>query len=80
MTKNITLPSSGTGDRYLIFVTDAFHYQGETDETNNAKAVRITLGAPDLGLTQPSAPSTAISGDTITVGWKVSNLGASRLR
>ena len=77
VTKNITLPSAGAGDRYLIFVADAFHYQGEADETNNTKAVLITLGAPDLILSESTAPGTAISGDTIQVGWKVTNVGNS---
>lgn len=46
--QEITLSNAQAGKQYLLFVTNLDDYQGETDKTNNVKAVEITLTAPDL--------------------------------
>jgi subtilase family serine protease len=74
--RTITLPAnSGTGDRYLLFVTDINKSQGETDDNNNVKAVPIKLSAPDLKIVSATAPSTAILNQNINVSWTVKNSG-----
>ncbi len=52
ISQNVALPSRLLGNRYLLFVTDRDNSQGETDETNNLKAVAINLIAPSLNLGQ----------------------------
>ncbi|MFM6403511.1 MAG: CARDB domain-containing protein, partial [Microcystis sp.] len=49
--------------------------QSETNDNNNAQAVAITLGYPDLIPSITAAPSTAISGTTIPFQWTVKNQG-----
>ena len=60
------LPSVAAGSYFLLFVADAGHGVTETDETNNARAVAITLTIPpvDLTVTAASAPTSAIAGGT----------------
>jgi subtilase family serine protease/protocatechuate 3,4-dioxygenase beta subunit len=86
-TQNITLPSTATGDRYLLFVTDRYHFddnyynfyynnlQSETDETNNVRAVAINISASDLQVTATNAPTAAVLGETVELTWTVSNQG-----
>jgi large repetitive protein len=38
------IPNVPLGDRFLLFVTDWDHRQGETDESDNVRALPITLG------------------------------------
>jgi subtilase family serine protease len=73
--RNITLPSTGTGNRYLLFVADGSKNQGETDENDNVRAVAITLGLPDLSVTEATAPTSASQGGAIAVSWTVANQG-----
>ncbi|MBD2513900.1 hypothetical protein H6G93_02540, partial [Nostoc sp. FACHB-973] len=65
----------GTDDRYLLFVTDAYYNQSETNETNNIFAQAITINAPDLVITAANAPTTAGLNETISVSWTVKNQG-----
>ena len=74
-TLNVTLPSTATGDRYLLFKVDGSDYQAETDETNNVKAVAINITAPDLQVTTATAPTTAVLGETVELTWTVGNKG-----
>ncbi len=74
VTQNISL-DYGTGDRYLLFVTNTYPYQGETNETNNVFAQAITINAPDLVITAVNAPTSAALGETISVSWTVKNQG-----
>ncbi|BBD63171.1 YD repeat-containing protein (plasmid) [Nostoc sp. HK-01] len=79
-TENITLPNTDIGDRYLLFVADNYFYssrdyQGETDETNNVRAVPINLKAPDLVVSQLTAPTNGIANGNINVSWQVTNQG-----
>ncbi|MEX2552087.1 MAG: CARDB domain-containing protein, partial [Actinomycetota bacterium] len=73
--RTFTLPSTATGNLYLLFVTDRYNYQGETNENNNLVAHPISLNAPDLAMTAATAPTAAILGETISVSWTVENLG-----
>jgi hypothetical protein len=75
ITRNITLPSTGTGGRYLLFVADELGYQLETDETNNVRAVAINLSAPDLVVSNITAPTAAVSGQQVEVVWTLTNQG-----
>jgi RHS repeat-associated protein len=74
-TLNVTLPSTATGDRYLLFKADNYNYQGEIDENNNVYSVPINISASDLQITATSAPSTAILGETVELTWTVTNNG-----
>ncbi|MBD2251345.1 CARDB domain-containing protein [Nostoc parmelioides] len=78
VTENISIPNSvarGNISRYLLFVTDGYNNQDETDETNNVFAQAITINAPDLVVTAANVPSTAVLGETISVSWTVKNQG-----
>jgi subtilase family serine protease len=72
---SINLPNVIAGNYHLLFRTDRTSQQGETDENNNVKAVPITLKAPDLVVSDLSAPTNGIAGGSITVGWQVTNQG-----
>ncbi|WP_013334633.1 CARDB domain-containing protein [Gloeothece verrucosa] len=76
--QTINLPSNAVGQRYLLFVADRDHYQGESNENNNVYAVPITFNGTgsDFNVTSATAPSTGIVGDSILVNWNVSNIGA----
>ncbi len=76
ISKNITIPASATGKSYLLFVTDRDRNQGETDETNNIKAI-ATIGSPDLVVSAATAPTDATWGQTIPVSWTVTNQGSA---
>lgn len=78
-TQNITIPDTQTGNRYLLFVTDAgFNRQGETDETDNVYAHSIEFDALDVDLvvSDISAPVEALSGQEIDVSWTITNQGS----
>ncbi|QGZ92576.1 CARDB domain-containing protein [Microcystis aeruginosa] len=77
ITRNITLPNNIAlaGERYLLFVADGSRNQSETNDNNNAQALPITLGYPDLIPSITGAPSNAISGTTIPFQWTVKNQG-----
>jgi subtilase family serine protease len=81
-TENVTVPITGLGNRYLLFVADKGYWswednlQGETNETNNTKAVAINLTAPDLIVDEATVSQTSAKwGDTVSVSWKVKNQG-----
>jgi uncharacterized repeat protein (TIGR01451 family) len=75
VTRNLTIPQTETGSRYLLFVADGSQQQGETDETDNVRAVPIEFKAPDLAITGTTAPATAVLGQKITFSWTVTNQG-----
>ncbi|MBF2015836.1 MAG: hypothetical protein IGS23_11675 [Rivularia sp. T60_A2020_040] len=78
-TQTITVPNTTTGNRYLLFVSDSTSLQGETNESNNVKAVSINLGSYDLVPTITSLPTTATSGDNISLEWSVTNNGSAEV-
>ncbi|MCL1475464.1 CARDB domain-containing protein [Argonema antarcticum] len=75
--ENITLPNTGAGERYLLFMADRYNYQGETNEANNIDAVPITINGQnaDLALSVLEAPTTAVLGQSIRTKWQVTNVG-----
>ncbi len=80
----VLIPQNTAPGNYFIFlVTDAVNNVGESaaGETNNAgtvMAISIERPASDLGVTSVTAPISAASGTTITVGWSVENTGVVR--
>ncbi|TAK36654.1 MAG: HYR domain-containing protein [Chloroflexota bacterium] len=79
VTRSVTLPNL-TGSYYLLLRTDVYNAVKEQDETNNVRAVPITLQAvqaPDLTPTALAAPSTASPGQTVPITWTVRNQGDS---
>ena len=75
-TRTVTIPNAASGDHFLLFVTDSFNNQGETDETNNTRAVPIALTVPDLIVASATAPDSVDAGDSIEVTWTVTNQGS----
>ncbi|MBW4676963.1 MAG: type I secretion C-terminal target domain-containing protein [Desmonostoc geniculatum HA4340-LM1] len=74
--KNVFIPTTEVGDRYLLFVTDRNNNQGETNETNNIFAQAITIDPPNVDLViTGQAPTTATFDDIISLSWTVKNLG-----
>ena len=67
LTKNITIPNSSVGSKYLIFAADNWEHQIETDETNNFYVAPIELSGVDvdLSITGKSSKSTVSLGESI---------------
>ena len=75
--RSITLPNVTPGDYYLFFRADGSQNQGETNENNNySQAIPITIGAPDLIISEASAPESGGLGENISVSWTVENQGS----
>jgi len=68
-------PDVAPGDYFLILKTDNSNQQSETEESNNTRAVPITIQAPDLEPTDVSAPSAADAGTGAIVSWTIGNHG-----
>ena len=76
MSQMIAIPLvAETGSRYLLFIADGTGDLGEADEANNLRSAPITITAPDLLVTQLTAPTAASWGQTIRVEWTVANQG-----
>jgi hypothetical protein len=76
VTRNITVPNTGFGNRYILFVTNPNGDQPEENEDNNTYAVSILLASADLAVTEVTAPSLAVGNPaTIDVSWTVANIG-----
>ncbi len=76
---NVTLNAPGstiTGPAYLLVVANADQGLGESDTTDNVGSAAINLSAPDLTVSNVSAPAAAVVGGTITVSWTVTNQGS----
>ncbi len=76
-TFDLVLPAVSPGERYLLFVADADRQQGETDEEDNVLAVPISILAPDLVVSAPTAPAEAALGESVAVSWTVTNNSVS---
>lgn len=76
--QKINIPTTVSGDQYLLFVVDDSKNQGETNEANNTYAVPIRIGASDL-LVQSVATQVpnAQFGQTLDVTWTVRNAGVN---
>ena len=79
--QDITLPSSVSGgDRFLLFWTDHFNNQGETDNDDNILAVPIEVFVPNLEVSAAQVtdtagdPLTSITlGQSINLSWTTQN-------
>jgi subtilase family serine protease len=74
-TQTVVLPATVSGDRYLLFIIDAYNLQFEANEVNNIFIKPISLLALDLLVSDVSVPASAILGATIPVSWTVVNQG-----
>ncbi|MUG93294.1 hypothetical protein F7734_12990 [Scytonema sp. UIC 10036] len=78
--KELLIPTTMTGPRYLLFITNATGDQGENDKSNNTYAVPIEIKAPDLTVKEAGRPNpgtttwTASWGQEIPVFWTVKNI------
>ncbi len=76
--QTISIPDLPLGAGYLFFVTNIDGDQAETDDgTDNFVSLPVMVGTPDLAVTAASAPSSANTGDSISVAWTVANQGAT---
>ncbi|MCA2656853.1 CARDB domain-containing protein, partial [Microcystis sp. M061S2] len=75
VSRNVTLPSSVVSNGYLLVRTDAYNYQTEANENDNVYTQAIDITAPNLIITNFTAPSTASTRQTIAVSWTVQNQG-----
>ena len=73
--QNVTLPNNVNGNQYLLFVADRYNYLGDLDNSNNVKAVPIKINAPDLVVSDASAPTQAYAEARIEANWTVQNQG-----
>jgi large repetitive protein len=75
-TANITVPTdASTGTKYLIYRADGGNYKAESDEINNWRAEQITIGAPDLTISDLTATATAAVSEVVEISWTVTNIG-----
>jgi parallel beta-helix repeat protein len=70
---SVTLPSNAVGSGYLLFKTDAYNYQTESNENDNVYTQAIDIAAPNLIITEVTAPTTATASQTITLSWTGKN-------
>src|SRR5262249_20305072 len=59
---HVFLPSDAAGSLYLLFVTDKYGQQADSDPSDNVMSMPLTVLAPDLELSNPSAPSSVTLG------------------
>ena len=76
------LPNGLSGAYYLFLVVDSQNNVDDNHRANNVTAVTtpisITLSpSPDLLPTASNPPATALSGQPLAVGWRVTNQGAA---
>jgi hypothetical protein len=71
-----TLPKVPAGDYYLIGVADIANNISESNETNNTKAVPITLGLPDLSPVSVGWTGQPVAGQSLTLTMTVTNIGS----
>ena len=69
----ITLPSYVAGSGYLLFKTDAYNYQVESNEDDNVYAQALDIALPNLIITDVTAPTAAGAGQSITLSWTGKN-------
>ena len=77
-TRSFTIPhTTTTGNQFLLFVTDTFDSQDESDETDNVFAVPIEIKAPNLTISgTPNTPSSVSLAEAISLEYKVTNNGS----
>ena len=80
-TQDVTLPHAIFGEHYLFVVTDIFNQVFEYiyDDNNTsdpAGPLNIILSPPpDLEVTMVTVPPTAVSGSSLNMSWRVTNMG-----
>ena len=72
---NVTIPAGSTGNRRLLFVTDAGGAVSELNETNNVFSVPVVVTAPDLTVTAATAPASGVIGKSVDYSYTVKNVG-----
>lgn len=75
VTQNVQLLDETAGNRFLLIRTDRSNEQSETNEADNIVAIPISLSAPDLIVTNVTAPAATVVNRTISVSYTVKNLG-----
>ncbi|HBW30440.1 MAG TPA: peptidase S8 [Nostoc sp. UBA8866] len=63
------------GNYHLLLQADGNSEISESNETNNVTAKAITIAAPDLIVQNPSAPTSANIGTTISLSYQLRNQG-----
>jgi len=76
VTRAVTIPATAPGVYQLIVRTDDSGLVAETDETNNTRAVPLTIG-PDLMVKTVTAPPRAQPGQPVTFTATVQNVGSA---
>lgn len=78
---SINIPSEMSGSKYIIVCADADNMVAETDESNNTKAVAISISqrpetpAADLVTSVVNVPSDVNATESFTAKWRVNNAG-----
>lgn len=79
-TIQVFLPVNALGNYYILFKTDANDNLAEylAEQNNTASSVMSVAKAPisDLIVSEIQVPETAIVGESITIQWKLKNIGA----
>jgi hypothetical protein len=77
--QTLVLPPAAAGVNYLLIEVDPLNAVAERIETNNraVSAAPLTLRAPDLTVTELTAPASALQGASINVAWTVRNTGSA---
>jgi len=79
--KNFTIPSNRTGNYIVIIQTDAANvvYEHNGENNNIASSISTFSKAPpaDLVVSQIISPSAVISGNAISITWKIKNTGSN---
>ncbi len=79
-TQQVTIPNGYSGTWYILVVADRMDVHHDINRLNNTgtpQPIAITLTpSPDLIIADYSAPVSAVSGQPVTITWKVSNAGA----
>ena len=75
--RNLTIPNTTGGNRFLLIFADAIDYITENNENNNVYAIPIAVTRPDVDLvyTATTAPSSGTIHDLISLSWTVTNQG-----
>ena len=86
--EQVFLPISAVGNYQIIVMTDfttpynpyGEEYEYKAEENNTSMSLMtITLAPPsDLVITQVTAPANATTGEPVTIGWTVRNLGPNK--
>ncbi len=70
-----TVPPLPAGLYDLTVIVDPDDWAWDRDRANNRRTVEVTVTAPDLAVRALTAPSIAVSQETVQVAWTVRNRG-----